>query len=79
MGSSRSNEWWEERNERQAALIEELSAKQLYEQTSSAKDGKVIAIRKAFEQHRGLSDKQRAVLAGWLAEREMEDAEDEES
>jgi hypothetical protein len=68
-----SQEWWDKRSELQAKYVRELVPKELYERTAKAKDGKVISIRKWYEEHHGIiSDKQAAVLAGWIAEEEME-------
>lgn len=70
-------EWWNKRGDLQAEYVRTLTPLQLYERTAKARDGKVIGVRQWFEKHKIISDKQAAVLAGWLAEEKLELDEEE--
>lgn len=53
-------------------LVEELSAQDLFDSTEDAKDPVVVSIRKQYKEVGKMSDKQKCVLAGWIADYEAE-------
>ena len=58
-------------------LLDEKEHEELVQLTDKARDPKVISIRKWFEEKGRISDKQAAVLAGWIADEALEYGDDE--
>jgi hypothetical protein len=65
-------EYWAERERLKAEFLEENDHAQLFDLTAKAKAPLVVSIREQWKSKQWMSDKQAAVLAGWLAEQEVE-------
>lgn len=61
-------------------LLDEKEHEELVQLSEKAKDTKVVSIRKQFEDHGSITERQAAVLAGWIADEALEfgDLEDDE-
>jgi hypothetical protein len=76
--SRNRDELYDRREKIVERLLDEKSYDELVDGTAKAKDAIVVSIRKQFEDTKRITNRQAAVLAGWLADEQLEYSDDEE-